>query len=223
MMPAGNANGPGSETGCKTSSRAKYCHNYFQFYIPTLGPEGSSGFTLENVPSHNLKQHLDGFTAGRESPRILFDASQLSLDVPFNPINKSSKFDRELDTSKLVNLYDLLVERSSYFRGVETQLRTLYEDAGLFPQQQEGNSTLDQLVGLWLNLWLQVNFLNGVGEFGFSMIFPYQGMCFPSVCSVEDIEINSRIFGERFSIEGVPVISSPVMNEGIVQLIRLGN
>ena len=124
------------------------------------------------------KQNLGRFNVGQASPRLLFNASLASLLSRDDPINYSSKFDLELDPSQLVNLYDLLVERSSYFSEVQTQLTALR----LFPQQR-GDLTPDQVLGVWLFLWLQVNFLNGVGEFGFSMVFPYQGMCFPSACS----------------------------------------
>ena len=209
-MPNGNANGPGSEFGCKETPGSKYCHNYFQFYVPT---NGTNGLKLENLRPRHPKQNLGGFNVGRESPRLVVDPSLLSRDGPYKATNKSGKFYLELDTSQLVNLYDLLAERSSYFAEVQTQLTALYEDRGLFPQRQ-GELTLDQVVGIWISLWLQVNFLNGVGEFGFSMVFPYQGMCFPSACTLEDIEINSRQFGIKLSTGLGWVISSPVINEG---------
>ena len=200
-LPLGNANGPGSETGCKTARAAKYCHNYFQFYVPVEEP-GLADLKLGNLPPLHPKQNLDRFRVGRDSPP--------SLDIPYKPINKPSKLHLELrlDPSKLPNLSDLLVERNSYFREARSQLTVLLEDPRLFPQR-EGNSTLDELVGLWVYLWLSVNFLNGVGEFGFSIPVAYQGMCFPAECSVEDIEINSRIFGQNL------IISSPVINEGL--------
>ena len=214
-LPLGNANGPGSEPGCRAAGGSKYCHNYYQFYIPLEGSSQSS-FKLEHLPPLNPKQNLDRFNVGRESPRLLFNTSLLSLDIPSNPIHQSSKLDMELqlDHSKLLNLPDLLIERSSYFSEARTQLTTLYENPRLFPQQQR-NVTLDQLVAVWVFLWLQVNFLNGVGEFGFSFPVAYQGMCYPSACSVEDITRNSLSFGQGW------VVSSPLINEGLGNLFDM--
>ena len=35
-IPYGNANGPGTESGCKGAREAKYCHNYYAYYIPDI-------------------------------------------------------------------------------------------------------------------------------------------------------------------------------------------
>ena len=58
-IPKGNANGPGSESGCKAAQQAKYCHNYYQIMVeesetslsgPLNTKAGMNGFPAE-VPS----------------------------------------------------------------------------------------------------------------------------------------------------------------------------
>ena len=47
-------------------------------------------------------------------------------------------------------------------------------------------------------------------------------MCFPTECSIEDIETNSFLFNLKFLNEGMAVIiSSPVVNEGFGQILRM--
>ena len=65
----------------------------------------------------------------------------------------------------------------------------------------------NQVIEIMIFLWLQVNFLNGIGY-----KFPYQGMCFPSACSTEEIHLNSVEFSKKYQLPGLPpIISSPVV------------
>ena len=65
----------------------------------------------------------------------------------------------------------------------------------------------NQIIEIMIFLWLQANFLNGIGY-----KFPYQGMCFPSACSTEEIHLNSVEFSKKYQLPGLPpIISSPVV------------
>ena len=210
-MPFGNANGPGSESSCKAASQAKYCHNYYQYYIP---PSTSTNTSTTGHGQKNPKQSLDGFNVN--------DLLQKTLDVPqvrsdFEPRKTQSNLN--LDPSKLVNLYELMVERNSYFSVAHRQLTTLYGNTTMFPEYKDAPIDPNKVVGMLVFLWTTRNFQNGVGQWGYTIPVSYQGMCFPSACSVEDIEINSVIYGVRFLVEGAGIIiSSPVVNEGLGQL-----
>ena len=43
-VPLGNANGPGSESGCKAVKQAKYCHNYYQLVLNSSEESDGSHF-----------------------------------------------------------------------------------------------------------------------------------------------------------------------------------
>ena len=211
-IPYGNANGPGSESGCKAIADSKYCHNYYQYYVPTTTREESQHLP----PPHAYpKQILDGFHVGAKAPVSFSNFSSFFSDVKYKQRTYSSMLD--LDPSKLVNLYDLLVERNSYFHEAHQHLTSLYENSTLFPQKNNAN-----IFGILINIWIGLNFSNGVGQWGFNFPFPYQGMCFPTECSIEDIETNSFLFNLKFLNEGMAVIiSSPVVNEGFGQILRM--
>ena len=217
-VPKGNANGPGWEAGCKGLSEAKYCHNYYQYLVPLNWSEPElDKYRIQNL---NTNHFLNGL--GISAPDFKIVAPTFDY-VNFIPTEHSATLD--LSSLKLVDLSDLLVERNSYFRLGQTQLAALYGDTKLFPENHNTNTTgdLNQLVGILLNYWMQINFLNGVGEWGFNFPIVYQGMCYPSVCSVEDITTNSILFNQRFLIEdwmGL-IISSPVLNEGLGKLLNM--
>ena len=207
-MPRGNANGPGSESGCKAVTESKYCHNYYQYYVPT-GRDKSQSEHLPLAQPQNPKRILDGFDVGVGTP-VSFSTNFSSFysDVKY----KERNFSSTLDPSKLINLYDLLVERNSYFHEAHQHLTLLFENSTLFEQQ---DINVDKIFGILMNFWLGINFSYGAGQWGFSFPIAYQGMCFPSECTIEDIERNSLIFNSQFLSEGMAlIISSPYLNEG---------
>ena len=55
----------------------------------------------------------------------------------------------------------------------------------------------NQVIEIMIALWLQVNIMNGVGY-----KYPYQGMCFPSACSNEEIHQNSLEFSKKYQLPG---------------------
>ena len=215
-IPKGNANGPGSESGCKAVSGAKYCHNYWQFYVdPKMIRDDKTSARVHQ----NQKQNIQAFDAGSR-PLTIVDFSSL--------VNKSQLEQVKLDSiethfkpSEIVDLYDLLVEKNSYFRLGLSQLKSLYGNTTLFPQYKDDPIPIKQLAGILLNFWVGVNWLNGVGQFAFSYPIAYQGMCFPSACSMEDIQINSFLFGSQYYVEGLGLIfNCPVINEGLGKLLN---
>ena len=215
-MPRGNANGPGSETGCKAVAGSKYCHNYYQYYVPSTTRD-TSHLPQSPPPPQNPKQILDGFRVGAEAPVSFSNFSPLYSDVEYKQRNFSSMLD--LDPSKLVNLYDILVDKNSYFHEAHQHLTSLYKNSTLFPQKSDDDW---KIIGLLMNLWLGINFSNGVGQWGFNFPLPYQGMCFPTECTIEDIETNSFILNYVFAAEGTPVIiSSPVVMEGLGAILQM--
>ena len=222
-IPLGNANGPGAESSCKGVSEAKYCHNYYQFYIPpfyrdTLHTQLTPGNInpLLNGPQMEPQTQWNPLLNGLQMEPQTFRSSLDFADVK----SKLEKFSPEidLDASKLVNLHDLLLERNSFLIQALRQLTAIYEDTTVFP-----NNTKDpnQLVGFLLNWWLTLNIRTGVGIMGFSYPVAYQGMCFPDSCTLEDIETNSLLFGLQFHVEDyLPIISSPVINDGLGKLLN---
>ena len=118
-VPKGNANGPGWEAGCKGLSEAKYCHNYYQYFLPLQQPELEK-YRIQNL---NTNHFLNGL--GISAPDFKKVAPTFDY-VNFKPTEHSSALD--LSSSKLVDLSDLLVERNSYFSLGQTQLSALYGD-----------------------------------------------------------------------------------------------
>lgn len=211
-VPLGNANGPGAEFACKAVVGAKYCHNYYQYYIPPFYQD-TAQFTGRNGNPKLFLNHP------RKPQTIEGLGTSLNYDeLKLNWAEYSPKID--LDTSKLINLHELLLEKNSYFSQAHRQLSAVYQTTELFPQSTNTSDT-NQLVGLLLNFWMQVNFLNGVGEWGFSFPVVYQGMCFPAACDVKDIYMNSFTYGLQFLVDGAGlIISSPVINEGLGQILN---
>ena len=90
-IPVGQANSPGSETGCKKASDAKYCHNYYQYYVP---PNTQS---VSQKVGQNPKDLLNGFQVGAQKT---IDLSPVINQVGsmFRPTRNHSNID--LDPSK---------------------------------------------------------------------------------------------------------------------------
>ena len=66
-----------------------------------------------------------------------------------------------------------------------------------------------------------MNMFNGVGFFGYQLPLPYQGMCYPSACSVEDININSEALASRFALPCTPVVgASPIVGDAFLDIIQ---
>ena len=61
---------------------------------------------------------------------------------------------------------------------------------------------------------------NGVGFFGYQLPLPYQGMCYPSACTVEDINTNSEVLASSFALPCTPSIgSSPIIGDTFLDII----
>ena len=66
-----------------------------------------------------------------------------------------------------------------------------------------------------------MNMFNGVGFFGYQFPLPYQGMCYPSACSMEDINTNSEALASRFGLPCTPVVgSSPIVGDAFLDIIQ---
>ena len=100
-------------------SEAKYCHNYYQYFLPLQQPELEK-YRIQNL---NTNHFLNGL--GISAPDFKIVAPTFDY-VNFKPTEHSSALD--LSSSKLVDLSDLLVERNSYFSLGQTQLSALYGD-----------------------------------------------------------------------------------------------
>ena len=73
------------------------------------------------------------------------------------------------------------------------QLSVLLGNTSLSPHIKYLDSSAglaNQVIGIMIFLWFQVNFTKGVGKQGYTYQFAYQGMCFPSACSNEEIHQN---------------------------------
>lgn len=105
--------------------------------------------------------------------------------------------------------------RVIFFREVFHQLSSLFGNRTLFPDINHGDGAkgpVNTAIGVMIFLWMQANFFNGVGMWGYNLEFAYQGMCFPSVCSQEEITQNSLELSERYQVPGLPtVVSTPEM------------
>ena len=102
-IPLGNANGPGSESGCKAAKQAKYCHNYYQIVLDD--PEESDG----RHSFRNQNPVMNGFIFEVPSFTNVQNISTKSSDK-----NPQSRLD--LDPSNFLNLLDLLVDRNHHVR-----------------------------------------------------------------------------------------------------------
>lgn len=105
-IPKGNANGPGSESGCKAAQEAKYCHNYYQIMVEES--ETSLSGPL------NTKAGMNGFPAEVPSAPDFF-SKHFTATEEFSDKNQSKS---GLEPSQFINLFDLLLERNSHARQI---------------------------------------------------------------------------------------------------------
>ena len=62
---------------------------------------------------------------------------------------------------------------------------------------------------------------NGVGFFGYQIPLPYQGMCFPSACSVADINTNAEVLASRVALPCTPAVgSSPIVGDPFFDFLQ---
>ena len=103
-VPLGNANGPGSESGCKKAKRAKYCHNYYQIIINSSWSFGRHFFRNQNPVMNGLLLEVP-----------LLPTFQ---NIPAKSSDKNHQSRLDLNPENVLNLLDLFMDRDHHVRFV---------------------------------------------------------------------------------------------------------
>ena len=153
---------------------------------------------------------------------MAFDQFSSVVNRPNFEKRKYSSQEMKIDPSSLVDLSHLMLERNSYFREGLAQLTSLYGNTTFFPQYKDNPVDDKLLLKMLLYFWVTTNLFNGVGQFGFSYPFAYQGMCVPSACSLEDIQNNSIQFGQdNLYVQDLGMVyTSPLADLGLVKIFQ---
>ena len=196
-IPFGNANGPGNEKECKSMSTAKYCHNYISpfFEAPDNFADPRMESNLEET-GFNTQNHK--FTVQNKNFDLLKSISIKSARKML-PDDEEDLDDFGFDTTDLVDLGEILINRNSYMRKVHDSLVEVLKK--LRKEEEEiGGVTISipkMAASLLMILWYGLNFGQGPGNIGVTPPFPYYGGCYPVQCTKADIETNNLIFSNQ--------------------------
>ena len=217
-VPFGNAAGPGLETECRRLPESKYCFNYLSAF---KHPD-----QFETEMNVKLEHFLDTFS---ENQRVHNNRNIMKI----MPLNISNVVSYELDSysdhqqhhieteerkrfnpETLIKLSKLNLIKSSYFKKFHSLMSVVFREAKLF--QTEDVILIERIaLGLYIHLWYSFN-----SRLGPALLIPqpYQGMCYPSSCTKQDIEnnnvffFNATIFHYLYDYNGNTVIAfSPKM------------
>ena len=217
-VPFGNAAGPGLETECRSLPESKYCFNYLSAF---KHPD-----QFETEMNVKLEHFLDTFSENQ----LLQNNWNI---MKIMPLNISNVVSYELDSysdhqqhhieteerkrfnpETLIKLSKLNLIKSSYFKKFHSLMTVVFREAKLF--QTEDVILIERIaLGLYIHLWYSFN-----SRLGPALLIPqpYQGMCYPSSCTKQDIEnnnvffFNATIFHYLYDYNGNTVIAfSPKM------------
>ena len=217
-VPFGNAAGPGLETECRRLPESKYCFNYLSAF-----KQPDQFETEMNVKQQHL---LDTFSVNQ----LLHNNRNIMKIMPLNISNVVSyKIDSDSDhlqhhieteererfhPENLIKLSKLNLIKSSYFKKFHALMSVVFHEAKFFPT--EDVILIERIaLGLYIHLWYSFN-----SRLGPALLIPqpYQGMCYPSSCTKQDIEnnnvffFNATIFKYLYNYNGNTVIAfSPKM------------
>ena len=121
---------------------------------------------------------------------------------------------KSFNPETLIKLSKLNLIKSSYFKKFHSLMSVVFREAKLF--QTEDVILIERIaLGLYIHLWYSFN-----SRLGPALLIPqpYQGMCYPSSCTKQDIEnnnvffFNATIFHYLYDYNGNTVIAfSPKM------------
>ena len=220
-LPGGPRNGPGSLSTCMEVEASKYCHNYYSAFPAASCSPARPGLS-QLVPDFTLLDFLNNPRAGGKPWQIeINDISSLLGEDYYEKKSYYSKL--TLDPSTLINPMDFLIEKNSQAGRIHNQLMQVFQNETLFPESSEETkrNPFYQAVGVMTLLWWLMNLFNGIGFMGYQAPLPYQGMCYPSVCSMEDINTNNAILADLFAINCTPAVGfSPVIGDPFFDLLK---
>ena len=202
QIPYGTANGPGSENQCKNLPQAKYCQNYFMPFMKET--------------TELLKPETRNFSYSYSKGSKIF-RNKIYTDLQRIPVIKAEDIgdipnsSDGIEPRMLIKPSNFIIGMNSYATKIHSSLfQTLKNKtlSDLLKSYAKEHDISDDILGIVANttasiliyMWWQVNGLsNGPGLVGYQPPFAYQGMCYPRQCSVEEIEINNRIFASYLS------------------------
>ena len=215
-VPFGNAAGPGLETECRSLPESKYCFNYLSAF---KHPD-----QFETEMNVKLEHFLD--TLSSENQLLQNNRNIMSLNisnvVSYKLDSYSDHLQHHIETEErksfnpetLIKLSKLNLIKSSYFKKFHSLMSVVFREAKLF--QTEDVILIERIaLGLYIHLWYSFN-----SRLGPALLIPqpYQGMCYPSSCTKQDIEnnnvffFNATIFHYLYDYNGNTVIAfSPKM------------
>ena len=215
-VPFGNAAGPGLETECRRLPESKYCFNYLSAF---KHPD-----QFETEMNVKLEHFLD--TLSSENQLLQNNRNIMSLNisnvVSYELDSYSDHQQHHIETEErkrfnpetLIKLSKLNFIKTSYFKKFHSLMSVVFREAKLFPT--EDVILIERIaLGLYIHLWYSFN-----SRLGPALLIPqpYQGMCYPSSCTKQDIEnnnvffFNATIFHYLYDYNGNTVIAfSPKM------------
>ena len=217
-VPFGNAAGPGLETECRSLPESKYCFNYLSAF---KHPD-----QFETEMNVKLEHFLDTFSENQllQNNRNIMKIMPLNISnvVSYELDSYSDHQQHHIETEErksfnpetLIKLSKLNLIKSSYFKKFHSLMSVVFREAKLF--QTEDVILIERIaLGLYIHLWYSFN-----SRLGPALLIPqpYQGMCYPSSCTKQDIEnnnvffFNATIFHYLYDYNGNTVIAfSPKM------------
>ena len=217
-VPFGNAAGPGLETECRRLPESKYCFNYLSAF---KHPD-----QFETEMNVKLEHFLDTFSENQllQNNRNIMKIMPLNISnvVSYELDSYSDHQQHHIETEErkrfnpetLIKLSKLNLIKSSYFKKFHSLMSVVFREAKLF--QTEDVILIERIaLGLYIHLWYSFN-----SRLGPALLIPqpYQGMCYPSSCTKQDIEnnnvffFNATIFHYLYDYNGNTVIAfSPKM------------
>ena len=222
-LPYGYGSAPGAEGQCKGLAGAQYCHNYFSLNVDF--PSTSSDWTLPATQSaKNLNMEMTQLNYTNVFHGVKFNQGT----EPRDPGDFCSK-PANLDLETLEKLSDVILERNLYFKTLYTAIAKLineFEDDLETTTKIPTSTTTPKptpeltpgiIASLLVGAWWGIQMAGGGTGAGMWILLPqlpYQGMCYPSACSAEDIHINNVEFAKQtFGTEmyGSFIHSSPLI------------